>query len=518
MGLPLAGWRDRQHSEEAIIRKVLIRPGRMPPNIRSLEAFIRRTVQRKRIPGLAFLLAQNGRPLVSKGYGYRDVAQRLPVSPRTMFGIASVTKSFTALGILRLQEEGRLRVTDPVVRHLPEFGTPNPRWARRIQLHHFLTHTSGLPPLPSIYYTSGRSLARSPVNDPRVSRKVGIDPEYPPIDTYEQLMEYLRTERYALLGPPGRYFSYSNEAFGLLGAVIERASGRHLESFLEEEVLRPAGMRSTTFDTGIMFRSPEVTTLYSPPLPPRKKGWAASQDWWEDTCLRGAGALRTNLEDLARYLEIFRTGGRVGSTRIVRPTSVRAMTRPHVSVSPGVFYGYGLFLQPAFRAGPLVYHSGGLKGVSSLVAVLPKRGITAVALANRDGAESGLAVQAGINLLIHRPLAEPLNDVPPHPPKPSTFDEFAGLYGSGEGIWMRVRPIRTGLRLDFIGIEFTERNLRLAPNGHDEFIRGRRGRTGYIRFERNARGRIWAVFVGSRLVRQRSQREMALARHGRMAW
>jgi CubicO group peptidase (beta-lactamase class C family) len=490
----------------------------MPPNLRPLDAFIRKVVRRYRIPGLAFQLARNGRRLMAKGYGFRDVAQQLPVTTQTIFGIGSVTKSFTALGILRLQEDGRLRVTDPVVRHLPEFGTPRPQWTGRMTLHHFLSHSSGLPPLPSIYYTSARSLARSPVNNPRVSRRVGIDPDHRPIDTYEQLMEYLHTTRYALLGPPGKYFSYSNEAFGLLGAVIERASGRTYESFLEEEILRPAGMRSTTFDTGVMFRAPEVTTLYSPALPPRKKGWVASQDWWEDSCLRAAGSLRTNLEDLERYLEIFRSGGRVGRTRIVRSESVRAMTGPHIPVSPGVFYGYGLAVQPGFPGGPLVYHPGGIKGVAAIVAVHPKRGITSVALANRDMAPSGLAVQAGINLLLGRPLAQPFAEIPPNLPKPSTFEEYAGYYCSGEGIWFRVRPITTGLRLDFIGIEFTERNVRVVPNGHDEFIEGRRGRKGYMRFERDGKGRIWAAFVGWRLTRRRSRREMFLARKERMVW
>jgi CubicO group peptidase (beta-lactamase class C family) len=492
----------------------------MPTWRRPLDAFVGKAVRRYRIPGLAFLLTRNGRRLVAKGYGYRDVAQRLPVTPRTIFGIASVTKSFTALGLLRLQEEGRLRVTDPVARHLPEFGTPAPRWTGRIQLHHMLSHSSGLPPLPSIYYTSGRSLARSPVTDPRVARKVGIDPDHAPIDTYEQLMEYLRTTRYRLLGPPGKYFSYSNEAFGLLGAVIERVSGRPYESFVDEEILRPAGMRSTTFDTGIMFRSPEVTTLYSPPLPPRKKGWVASQDWWEDTCLRAAGALRSNLDDLERYLEIFRTGGRVGRTRVVRPESLRAMTRPYVLVSPGVFYGYGVAVYPDFPAGPLIAHSGGLKGVTSLVAVLPKKGITSAALANVGGgvAPSGLAVQAGINQLVGRPMARPLADIPPRPPIPTSFAEYAGYYCSGEGIWFRVRAIRTGLRLDFFGVEFDQKNFRMVPNGHDEFVHGRWGRGGYVRFERDAKGRIESVFAGWRLVRRRTVREMSLARRDRMVW
>ncbi|MFZ0830587.1 MAG: serine hydrolase domain-containing protein [Thermoplasmata archaeon] len=490
----------------------------MPPNLRPLDTFVRKTVRRNRIPGLAFLLTQNGRRIVAKGYGFRDVALQLPVTPRTMFGIASVTKSFTALGILRLQEDGRLRVTDPVVRHLPEFGTPNPRWTRRIQLHHFLTHSSGIPPLPSIYYTSGRSLARSPVNDPRVSRRVGIDPDHPPIDTYDQLLEFLRTTRYELLGPPGRYFSYSNEAFGLLGAVIERVSGRTYESFLEEEILRPAGMPSTTFDTGIMLRSPEVTTLYSPPLPPRKRGWAASQDWWEDTCMRGAGALRSNLEDLERYLEIFRTGGRVDGKAIVQPTSVRAMMQPHMPYAPGTAYGYGLVVRPDAPGGPMISHTGGLKGVSSQIVVLPKQGITSAVLTNLDQAPSYLAAYAGLNFLTDRPLTFSWGEIPRNPTQPAPFSEYAGTYCSGEGIWFRVRPTRTGLRFDFIGVEIMEQNYRMVPNGKDEFIRGRRGSAGYARFERDAKGKVWAAFVGSRLTRRRALRELPLARHNRMVW
>ncbi|MGI0156212.1 MAG: serine hydrolase domain-containing protein, partial [Thermoplasmata archaeon] len=192
----------------------------------AFDAFARGWVRARKVPGLSLAVVERGRRPVARGYGFRDVAARLPATPRTVYGIASVTKSFTALAILRLEEAGKLTTDDPVVRHLPEFGTPEPRWTRRIRLHHFLTHSSGLPPLPSIYYSSIRSSARDPPYDPRVARRVGVDPDHRPIDTYEQLMEHLRTTRYRLLGPPGRYFSYSNEAFGLLGAVIERLTGR----------------------------------------------------------------------------------------------------------------------------------------------------------------------------------------------------------------------------------------------------------------------------------------------------
>jgi CubicO group peptidase (beta-lactamase class C family) len=116
-----------------------------------LDAFVERVMRQAKIPGLSLTLMRGGRTVLSKGYGYRNVREREPATPRTIYGMASMTKSFTALGIHRLQESRLLKVTDLVVRHLPEFVTPEPRWTRRIQIHHFLTNSSGLPPLPSIY-------------------------------------------------------------------------------------------------------------------------------------------------------------------------------------------------------------------------------------------------------------------------------------------------------------------------------------------------------------------------------
>ncbi len=483
-----------------------------------LDRFVNGVVRRRRIPGLALGFLRDRRVVLARGYGERDVSGGRPATPDTVFGIASMTKSFTALAVLRLQELHRLRVSDPVVRHLPQFRTPDPRWTRRITLHHFLTHSSGLPPLPSIYYTSGRSLERDPPYDPKVARRVGIDPDHPPIDTYEQLLDYLGTTRYRLLGPPGRYFSYSNEGFGLLGAVVERASGRTYESFLEEEVLRPAGMLHSTFDTGIMRRGPEVTKLYSPNWTRPHRPKVESEEWWEDTCLRAAGALRTNVRDLLRYLEIFLHDGRVEGRQVVSPSSVRAMTRPYVPVGPGTFYGYGLFVRPDHHGFLLAYHPGGLKGVSSEFAVVPSAGVGGVVLANSDDAPSALPLEAGMNALLGLPRAAPFADVP-HRARPSVpLVEYAGWYCSGEGIWCRVRARRDHLQADFVGIEITARGLRLWPAGPDAFFRRAGGRTTWVHFARDARGRIWSVHLGVRLVRRRDPTQLPAARTGKLVW
>ena len=441
--------------------------------------------------------------MVSRGYGFRDRARCLPATAATVYGIASMTKSFTALAILRLEEDRKLKVTDPVLRHLPEFRTPNPRWTAKITLHHFLNHSSGLPPLPSIYYASGRSLARDPPYDPRIARRVGIDPMHAPLDTYGQVMEYLAVERYRMLGPPGRYFSYSNEAFGLLGAVIERASGRSYESYLENEILRPAGMTHSTFDTGIMFRFPEVTTLYSPRRTGAHPRLVPSQEWWEDSSLRACGALRTNIEDLFSYLEIYRTGGRVGKERIVAPSSVKKMLRPSIAIGGGSFYGYGLEIVPNYQGTLLARHSGGLKGVSSEFVVIPKKGIGGAVLANVETVPSEATLRAGINQLHGLPMRTPYYELPRPTLLPRSLREYEGWYCSGEGIWAKIAVRRGYLRLDFHGIEITWKGLRLRPNGNDGFVLRIHGQTGFFRFDRDARRRIWALFLGWRLLRRR---------------
>jgi len=490
----------------------------MAKDLPGLDRWVERGMARTKTPGVSLGLVRRGRPTFLKGYGYRNREAKLPATPRTVYGIASVTKSFTALAILRLAEHGLLRVSDPVVRHLPELKIPGTSSRRPIRLHHFLTHSSGLPPLPSIYYTSMRSVRRDPPYDPRVARRVGVDPDHDPIDTYEQLMDYLSNEPYTLLGPPGRFFSYSNEAFGLLGAVVERVSGRTYESFLEEEILRPAGMHATSFDTGILFRQPEVTTLYSPKWTGRRHSLAPSEEWWEDTCLRAAGSLRTNVTDLLRYLQIFLRGGCVDRERVVAATSVAAMMRPHVPVGNGVHYGYGLAVQPDFHGSLLVSHSGGLKGVSSFVAALPGKGIAGAVLSNAEGVPSSLWLGAALNLALGLSPRTPIVEVPKRSRTPVPLAPYAGWYCSGEGIWAEVRARRDHLRWDYRGIEAITKNIRLFPAGNDEFVVRMRGQEGSVRFLRDDAGRVRSVFAGWRVVRRRRRSELALAARGRMVW
>ncbi len=482
------------------------------------EEFVRGWMRRWKVPGAALAVVGADGRTVARGYGFRDREARLPATPRTVFGLASVTKSFTALALLRLEEEGKLSTRDPIVRHLPEFRTPDVRASPRITIHHFLTHTSGLPPLPSIYYTTARSLAHDPPFDPRVARRVGIDLDHAPIDTYEQMMEFLRTTRYRLIAPPGQAFSYSNEGFGLLGAVIERASGRRYEDYLEEEILRPAGMRSTIFDPGVLFRSPEVTTLYSPKRSGLRRPLVPSQTWWDDACLRACGGLRSNVEDMARYVQIFLNAGRVDGVPVVGAGSVRKMTTPHVETAPERYYGYGVHVRPDYHGTPLVYHDGALPGVSSFVAAAPKRHVGGVVLTNVEGVQADLALMSWINAGLGLPLATSIVPTPPPAAPKVPLRQYEGWYGCGEGVWFEVIPRRDALWLDFHGTAEKLKGLRVRPAGQDRFVYRLGGQHSEVRFERDSRGHLQGAFFLLRFVRRRAPGDFRRARTGTLVW
>ena len=234
--------------------------------------------------------------------------------------------------------------------------------------------------------------------------------------------------------------------------------------------------------------------------------------------MRAAGAIRTNLLDLLRYVDLYLHRGRVGRERIVSPASLAEMLRPHIEVHRGLYYGYGIAVRPDYHGHFVAAHSGDLKGVASEFMVVPRAGVAGAVLANVDGAPSGRILEEGINRLLGLDPRSRFADVPP-PVGPATpLSEFGGWYCSGEGIWLHVTPRVRDLRLDFHGIELVGRRLKLRPHGTDTFTLRVRGWTAVVPFLRDRRGRVSAVHLGWRVVRRRDPRTLTQARRGRMVW
>jgi len=362
------------------------------------ERFTEQLIRSHQIPGVSIGLNQDGESIYFKGFGHRNTERNLPVDPETVFGIASITKSFTAVAIMQLQEAGKLSVHDRIKKHLPEFRTPDPEKTEQMTIHHFLTNSSGLPPLPSLVYANKRSMDADPSTADYPGLEIDEDDQQAPLDSYGDLMNYIGKLKFDLLGPPGLHFSYSNDAFALLGAIIERASGMTYEKYVKFHILAPAGMKNSTFDLDELPDKEAITMLYA------KK---ESQDggitvypapvWWDAPSMRAAGYLKSSVQDMLRYTEIYRNNGVVDGTRILSEDSVRQMTYPYIEIEPGKFYGYGLMITPDYYGHKLVEHGGNLKAVASLMAIVPEIGLAGVVLTNLAGVPASTILMGALN-------------------------------------------------------------------------------------------------------------------------
>lgn len=455
------------------------------------DPFVMEKLALYQVPGMAVGFAEQGRPLYQRGYGLRDLAAGAAVTPRTVFGVGSITKSLTCLGVMQLAEAGKLSLSDPVARHLEELRLPAPPTWPQPSIHHLMTHTSGLPPLPTLM----QSLMRSAADDPAVEQEE-IPPGLQPIDTVHELMAAIAASEVPLLGPPGQSFSYSNEGYALLGAVIERVSGLGYAEYVRRHILVPCGMEQSTFADPTLAGLPEVTELYAAkPGDDGQEVVFAAPGWWQAPAMVSAGFLRSTVPDLLRYLEIYLKGGRAASGRVLSERGIERMLEPYVPVTPGRFYGYGWVIWPDFYGRKLVEHSGGLKGIGAEVGLVPGAGLAGAALANLAGAPSGHVVLAGLGHALGEPVRVYRQPYPVHTCPSGLLDGYVGAYHSGEG-----EDFRVAVEGDGLSCERKKRRHPLRPVGEDAFTLQERDDETYLRFLRRESASVYAAVFGSRIV------------------
>jgi CubicO group peptidase (beta-lactamase class C family) len=500
------------------------------PDWAEYEGYVETILAETQAPGVAIAVAREGEILFSRGFGYRDREEGLPATDRTVYGVASITKPFTAMAILQLEEEGKLSVDDPVVKWLPEFragrGERGAAAAQAMTIFHFLTHTSGLPLLPAWARVCARSLREDTVfwEDPEISSSplARVIREEPPIDTYEQYLEALADTDFEVLGPPGAYVSYSNDAYGLLGAIIERVSGRRYQDFVKERILDPLGMEHSTFDPGVMAGFPEVATLYASRPKDGKTEVVRSPVWWEAPANVAAGWLRSNARDMLRFLEVFRGGGEVDGHRLLSPAGLARMMAPYAPWAPSIYRTCGFGLHTNYHGVSLVEHSGGLKGISAHAAWVPEKGLTAVALAGLAEVPTARLVLAALKRLLGLPPAARRFDFPAYACPPGRLGRYAGQYGEPgeaqavitvEGVTPESATPESaapespgGCSADpaRLVLEMGGEKLAGEPIAVDTFVFRHGEDESVARFLTNTRGEVRAVAMMARVLRRRA--------------
>ena len=286
----------------------------------------------------AVLVAREHQTLLSEGYGFSDRDQNVPNTSRTKFRICSITKQFTAMGILILQDRGKLTVEDPICDYLPECSTA---W-RAVTIHHLLTHMSGIPDFTdSSDYESTKSLPSSPL----------------------QTIAHFRDK--PLQFEPGKKWSYSNSGYIILGYMIEQVSGQPYDVFIQENIFDVLQMDDSGYDHNLDIIATGYTGIGDP--------WREA-DYIDMSIPYAAGALYSTVEDLYRWDQALYT------ERLIPQALRDKMFTPYAG-SPIGDFGYGWIISNKHRR-QVIRHGGGGDGFIALIERYPKDRVTLIVLSN----------------------------------------------------------------------------------------------------------------------------------------
>jgi len=322
-------------------------------------------------PGAAVLVKKQGKVILRRGYGLANLELNIPIEPDMIFRLGSITKQFTAVAILMLAEEGKLSLQDEITRFLPDYPTQG----KKIIVEHLLTHTSGIKS-----YTDLPEWLPLQRKDMTVSEVIDISKDKP--------MEF----------SPGERWEYCNSGYILLGAIIEKVSGKAYADFLQERIFGPLSLKSSCYDSTSRI------------IPRRVPGYAKGNDGFENAPYLSlsqpyaAGSLASSVDDLATWTESLLSG-----KLIKKETLEKAFTSYKLKDDLDTGYGYGWQIS-TYEGHRLIEHGGGIHGFLSYALFFPEDQVFVALLTNStvDGLEPDpLAFRAGC-LALGIPYREPV--------------------------------------------------------------------------------------------------------------
>lgn len=392
--------------------------------------------ERNHAVGCIATLSKNGNTQFQSELGYSDLLNKIPVNSDTVFGLASITKMFTAIAVLQLFEKGKLKLTDAIINYFPEFKIGSGD-VNGITIHHFLTHSSGIPPLFALEY----AIKRPDPNEPTQFRHVGEDKSIELLDTYDQLIEYINKQPIEPLGRPGEVYSYSNEAYSLLGGVVEKVSGMTYKDYVMKEIVEKVDLKMTGFNEYDFDSSVTLSKSYGTIEINDKTEVTVDPSWADSDSMRATGFLKSSTSDMLEILQLFHKDGLVNEFQLLSPESVKKMTTPHIRINEFDSYGYGVRITKNMHGEEMIWHGGSLKAVSSCFAVLPKSNISVVVLANKMGFPAIRSAQKLINISKAKPIDSSPYDISEAEISENQKQKFIGTYRNLEGSDIEIKAV-----------------------------------------------------------------------------
>ena len=350
-------------------------------------------------PGAAVLVLRNGKTVFQRGYGVRDLRTKQKIDAHTDFRLASFTKQFTAMSIMLLVHDGKLRYDETLSDVFPDF----PAYGRTVTIRNLLNHTSGLAA-----YEDVMDKQYAGVPDEQI-------PQIHDAGVLDIMKQQVRTKF-----PPGTKWEYSNSGYSVLAMVVEKASSKPFGDFLRERIFKPLGMKHTlAFEKG---KNEVPDRAYNHTLQ-KDETWKET-DQSSTSAVLGDGGVYTNLDDLkkwAKALDTYRLLPEQEMKAAYTPVEVPKKTQdslgaettsadrtPGVTKSAGYVdpwdkpnpaYGFGWFLDP-FEGHRRIYHDGSTIGGRTTIQRLPDDHLTVIILSNRGNFDPGKRAEKILELFV----------------------------------------------------------------------------------------------------------------------
>jgi CubicO group peptidase (beta-lactamase class C family) len=395
-----------------------------------LASFVERYMREMYAPGMTLgMVHADGHTTVS-GFGLSDVARKQPVKPEMLFQIGSISKSFCALALLQMSDEGMLDVQKPVLEYLPWLPIETPYGD--VTVHHLLTHSTGLPDNPPLF-----------LSDRSVRHKQGFK--------------------------PGTQFHYCNLGFEILGHLAATLDGKSYASVLRERLLDPLAMTATRPVISNEIRANEVQSyvFYRDDLEstPDARLEVAPRAVFDS----GAGCIASTADDMTRYMRMLLGRGKGPKDRIVSEESFELFARPHIKaeyLGKGAYYGYGIVVD-TLDGHKLLRHTGGMQSfVSSMEVDLDGRVAAFASINANQGYRPNPVAKYSLQVMRaqaeNKPVPEP--EVIDDPRTIENAEDYAGAYAGDAGSAQVVAERKT------LAVVMGATHVRLQRATGDKFV------------------------------------------------
>lgn len=364
-------------------------------------------------PGLAVAVVRDGRVVFAKGYGLANLEHRIPITPSTVFDVASVSKQFTGLAVAMLVQQGRVALSDDIRKYIPELQVmPKP-----ITVDHLLHHTSGMRDWPGTLTLAGW--------------------RYDDVISFDQILTMAYHQR-TLNFEPGSEYTYSNTGYNLLAEMVKRVTGQSFRAWTDGNLFKPLGMSSSVFRDDHQLVVPRRALGYT--RTSAAGGWRAVTN---NLTALGSSSLMSSADDMTRWLINFdsaRVGG-AGPMALMR-------TRGVLNDGSQIPYAFGIS-HGTYRGVPTLSHSGSWAAFVSFLVHFPQQRGGVVVLANTPSVNTSRAAYALADMFLGDALPQVVTTVASRGTyvrfSGDLLDRYAGAYRLGPGWYVRIRHVGDSL-------------------------------------------------------------------------